>query len=667
MVSCSNCRESHTACDSGRPCKRCVSTGRAHTCRDAAVRKRGRKPVSFSMDGSHISIDPLTNVTSTPSFSFSPATPSQPTFSTTNKNLAVHNKNFTPQPTPTPPPQPQPSFHHYPPFTPSPSSSSSSSSYEGRRAQPIRGKEEKLQGKEREADYEEQQPPPEQSFSNAASSSAPPPFGPYCCCGNCHGTTNNERGGRFKKRNKRATSFEGEEEEEDEEEHHLLAAIRAMMKTHMEEIRNDMDGLRGLLLKTQTDIDALRQTISPPTAKYSPHSSSYSSYSPSSLNPETSSPHSSSIINYPAPSSSSSSSVTVDVCCSTSPPPSPLSLLYSSSFNTHNNNNNFPSYSCDIPLPFPFSPPQPHQQSAFPPYLPTLTDSSSSSSSSSLSSASAVFTSNRHTLPGWVLVVQQRIRQKPFAIVKAEFSQTDNAIVSLNRAFCSIFGKHPEDLIDTPASFIRKLLTRSNNADAKLHIEKVDFTKKPDSHELKFSISISPHPSSSASAQQHMVLAMNILVQRFLDEGGAPQWTILTVEEKTLRPVHPPPSGSPIFSAVEEQPSLSSSYFAPPQMYSSPSSSSSSSPLFSSSSSSDPSSYSSSPLMTMMEEQEQVQQTATPSASIPTSASVEDLLYLANNYSSTMSSAASSVFDVSFHPLIPPSPPPSTSFLHPEE
>jgi hypothetical protein len=40
---CLNCRKAHSACDSGRPCKRCVSFGLQHECRDIERKKTKKK------------------------------------------------------------------------------------------------------------------------------------------------------------------------------------------------------------------------------------------------------------------------------------------------------------------------------------------------------------------------------------------------------------------------------------------------------------------------------------------------------------------------------------------------------------------------------------------------------------------------------------------------
>ncbi|ORX60095.1 hypothetical protein BCR36DRAFT_241924, partial [Piromyces finnis] len=37
---CSNCKKAHLACDVSRPCKHCVTFGRADTCVDAIAKKR---------------------------------------------------------------------------------------------------------------------------------------------------------------------------------------------------------------------------------------------------------------------------------------------------------------------------------------------------------------------------------------------------------------------------------------------------------------------------------------------------------------------------------------------------------------------------------------------------------------------------------------------------
>ncbi|MBW0518919.1 hypothetical protein O181_058634, partial [Austropuccinia psidii MF-1] len=41
-VACTNCRSAHLACSDGRPCRRCLQTGRAGTCMDVEPKKRGR-------------------------------------------------------------------------------------------------------------------------------------------------------------------------------------------------------------------------------------------------------------------------------------------------------------------------------------------------------------------------------------------------------------------------------------------------------------------------------------------------------------------------------------------------------------------------------------------------------------------------------------------------
>eukprot|EP01117_Protostelium_nocturnum_P001013 TRINITY_DN11334_c0_g1_i1.p1 TRINITY_DN11334_c0_g1~~TRINITY_DN11334_c0_g1_i1.p1 ORF type:complete len:495 (-),score=104.37 TRINITY_DN11334_c0_g1_i1:175-1659(-) len=43
ITACSNCKNSHLACDEGRPCSRCVSRHCADTCRNADHKKRGRR------------------------------------------------------------------------------------------------------------------------------------------------------------------------------------------------------------------------------------------------------------------------------------------------------------------------------------------------------------------------------------------------------------------------------------------------------------------------------------------------------------------------------------------------------------------------------------------------------------------------------------------------
>lgn len=50
---CVLCNQAHTACDNARPCRRCVSKGIAHLCRDSEPRKRGRPaklPEQYDMD-----------------------------------------------------------------------------------------------------------------------------------------------------------------------------------------------------------------------------------------------------------------------------------------------------------------------------------------------------------------------------------------------------------------------------------------------------------------------------------------------------------------------------------------------------------------------------------------------------------------------------------------
>ncbi|KAI8608031.1 hypothetical protein BC830DRAFT_1174769 [Chytriomyces sp. MP71] len=46
---CSNCKISHVACDSGRPCQRCIRLNKSETCADAERKKRGR-PTASSKD-----------------------------------------------------------------------------------------------------------------------------------------------------------------------------------------------------------------------------------------------------------------------------------------------------------------------------------------------------------------------------------------------------------------------------------------------------------------------------------------------------------------------------------------------------------------------------------------------------------------------------------------
>lgn len=45
---CNLCRLSHTACESTRPCRRCIAIGKAHLCADVEMRKRGRPRKSNS-------------------------------------------------------------------------------------------------------------------------------------------------------------------------------------------------------------------------------------------------------------------------------------------------------------------------------------------------------------------------------------------------------------------------------------------------------------------------------------------------------------------------------------------------------------------------------------------------------------------------------------------
>lgn len=43
-VACQRCKKAHAACDSQRPCQRCVNLGKEAECQDATPKKRGRKP-----------------------------------------------------------------------------------------------------------------------------------------------------------------------------------------------------------------------------------------------------------------------------------------------------------------------------------------------------------------------------------------------------------------------------------------------------------------------------------------------------------------------------------------------------------------------------------------------------------------------------------------------
>lgn len=45
-IACTNCRSAHLACSDGRPCRRCLQTGRAATCIDVEPKKRGRPRAS---------------------------------------------------------------------------------------------------------------------------------------------------------------------------------------------------------------------------------------------------------------------------------------------------------------------------------------------------------------------------------------------------------------------------------------------------------------------------------------------------------------------------------------------------------------------------------------------------------------------------------------------
>ncbi|KAI7957203.1 hypothetical protein MJO28_004298 [Puccinia striiformis f. sp. tritici] len=50
-VACTNCRSAHLACSDGRPCRRCLQTGRAATCIDVEPKKRGRPRASDTSVG----------------------------------------------------------------------------------------------------------------------------------------------------------------------------------------------------------------------------------------------------------------------------------------------------------------------------------------------------------------------------------------------------------------------------------------------------------------------------------------------------------------------------------------------------------------------------------------------------------------------------------------
>ncbi|ORY08298.1 hypothetical protein K493DRAFT_295091 [Basidiobolus meristosporus CBS 931.73] len=56
---CINCKSSHVACDTSRPCLRCLRSGKSSTCIDASRRKRGRPSAksTSSTDDSDTSID----------------------------------------------------------------------------------------------------------------------------------------------------------------------------------------------------------------------------------------------------------------------------------------------------------------------------------------------------------------------------------------------------------------------------------------------------------------------------------------------------------------------------------------------------------------------------------------------------------------------------------
>ncbi|KAL6058565.1 Polyubiquitin [Balamuthia mandrillaris] len=78
MVSCSNCRQAHAACDSGRPCRRCITVGKSETCRDAEVKKRGRKP--------SIKLGPSTQFAAAPTFPVTSSTCSTPSSPSSNQH-----------------------------------------------------------------------------------------------------------------------------------------------------------------------------------------------------------------------------------------------------------------------------------------------------------------------------------------------------------------------------------------------------------------------------------------------------------------------------------------------------------------------------------------------------------------------------------------------------
>ncbi|KAL0480772.1 transcription activator of gluconeogenesis ERT1 [Acrasis kona] len=48
---CVNCRVAHAACDSGRPCKRCVLLGKTNTCTDAGRKRARKRPLGDGDDG----------------------------------------------------------------------------------------------------------------------------------------------------------------------------------------------------------------------------------------------------------------------------------------------------------------------------------------------------------------------------------------------------------------------------------------------------------------------------------------------------------------------------------------------------------------------------------------------------------------------------------------
>lgn len=48
QCACSNCKKAHLACDTSRPCRRCVQSGKADSCVDVVPKKRGRPPLNRS-------------------------------------------------------------------------------------------------------------------------------------------------------------------------------------------------------------------------------------------------------------------------------------------------------------------------------------------------------------------------------------------------------------------------------------------------------------------------------------------------------------------------------------------------------------------------------------------------------------------------------------------